>query len=222
MRQEVILRALQKSDLGAIEDIIRRAWHYDDLAGPDTARQLAAVFLRSCLKNQTFVRVAAVDGVPVGVIMGRSDRSYRWRLREATGQAAAILRLLASREGRAVSRIFRSVDSIDRQLLAPRRAMFQGELSFFAVREDCRGLGVGQKLFDALRIYMRREDVQRFYLFTDTSCNYGFYEHQGMRRCAQQDHIFDMGGRREEMHFFLYSSPPAEQWEKTDEKAGAR
>ncbi len=132
MRQEVILRALQKSDLGAIEDIIRRAWHYDDLAGPDTARQLAAVFLRSCLKNQTFVRVAAVDGVPVGVIMGRSDRSYRWRLREAAGQAAAILRLLASREGRVVSRIFRSVDSIDRQLLTPRRAMFQGELSFFA------------------------------------------------------------------------------------------
>lgn len=31
---------------------------------------------------------------------------------------------------------------------------------------------------------------ENFYLFTDTSCNYGFYEHQGMVRRCEKEHVF--------------------------------
>ena len=51
---------------------------------------------------------------------------------------------------------------------------------------------------------MRSQKIQSFYLFTDTSCNYGFYEHQGMKCRQKKKHHFDVNGLPGEMTFFLY------------------
>lgn len=91
-------------------------WYYDRFCTPKTAARLANVYLSSCLANQTFTQVALVDGVPVGIAMGKNRASH----------------------------------------------------------------------------------------FTDTSCNYGFYEHQGMKRQQEKKHCFDINGLPGEMSFFLY------------------
>lgn len=59
---------------------------------------------------------------------------------------------------------------------------YEGELAFFALNEDYRGMGLGRKLFDEAKKYMEKEEIPDFYLFTDTSCNYKFYEHMGLKR----------------------------------------
>ena len=41
-------------------------------------------------------------------------------------------------------------------------------------------------------------------MFTDTSCNYGFYEHQGMRRRCEKEHLFHINGKAASMRFFIY------------------
>lgn len=56
-----------------------------------------------------------------------------------------------------------------------------------------RGNGVGKRLFQDLLAYVRSQDINRFYLFTDTSCNYGFYEHQGLVRCGKREKEFEFG-----------------------------
>ena len=73
------------------------------------------------------------------------------------------------------------------------------------IDENYRGLGIGKNLFESLLYYMKEQNIQQFYLFTDTSCNYGFYEHQGMRREHEKSLTMDIANQKQVMKFFIYS-----------------
>lgn len=162
------------------------------------------VYLRQCLTQQTFTRVAVVDGVPVGIIMGKNERTHRcpWSLRWRA--ARAVLALLATREGRKVARLFSGVERINQALLSRCPQSYPGQVAFFAVDQPRRGMGLGKRLFQAVMDNMRQEGIGTVFLFTDTSCNYGFYEHQGMVRRAEQTQRIWLGQESGEMTFFVY------------------
>ena len=69
MSESIIFREFEESDRPALEQVIRETWCYDRFCTPNTATQLASVYLTSCLANQTFTQVALIDNVPVGIIM---------------------------------------------------------------------------------------------------------------------------------------------------------
>ena len=205
MKNKMILREFQKEDAGKIIDIIRKTWHYDDFCHHKVANKLAKVFLYSCLTNQTYTKVAVIDNCPVGIIMGKNIAKHRCPFRYRIKQMTSILSLLLSYEGRQALHIFRDVDGIDRELLSHCEMDFQGEVSFFAIDESYRGLGIGKNLFESLLYYMKEQNIQRFYLYTDTSCNYGFYEHQGMKREYEKSLTIEIDNQKQDMNFFIYS-----------------
>lgn len=204
MREQIIFREFEESDRLALEQIIRETWYYDRFCTPKTAAQLASIYLSSCLANQTFTQVALVDGVPVGIIMGKNRTTHKCPFSLRLKMIKSIVKLLISKEGRKVSKIFGCVDGIDRELLSLCPTHYQGELAFFAISQNCRGKGIGKILFQKVVAYMHSQKIHHFYLFTDTSCNYGFYEHQGMKRQQEKKHRFHVNGMPEEMTFFLY------------------
>lgn len=53
---------------------------------------------------------------------------------------------------------------------------------------------------------MEKTGLKEFYLFTDTTCNYGFYEHQGMIRRLEKEHTFHIKGQQKIINFFIYDS----------------
>ena len=77
------------------------------------------------------------------------------------------------------------------------------ELALFVVSPSCRGQGVGKALFQAALDYTGQQKLDEIYLFTDTSCNYGFYEHQGMRRRCEKEHLFHINGKAASMRLSL-------------------
>lgn len=95
---------------------------------------------------------------------------------------------------------------IDKELRKACEIDYPAELALFVVDSTCRGKGIGKQLFQAALEYMKQEKLDSFYLFTDTSCNYGFYEHQGMIRKGEKKHIVHMNGQSAEMNFFLYDN----------------
>lgn len=206
MKAEVNLRAFQKEDTEAIEEIIREAWHYDELCGPKMARKLAHLYLSSCLANQTYTRVAEIDGKPTGIIMAKNIEEHRTPFRCKMRQLGAILSVIISRKGRKATRIFGGVDDIDKVLLSEAQIPYQGEVAFFAVSSAVRGKGVGKMLYRKMLDYMRAHSIDRFFLFTDTSCNYGFYEHLGMQRRGEKEKTFEIDGKEAKMRFFLYDA----------------
>ena len=204
MSKSIIFRAFEESDYPALEQVIRETWCYDRFCTPQTAAQLASVYLTSCLANQTFTQVALVDNVPVGIIMGKNRATHKSSFSLQLKKIKSIVKLMISKEGRSVSKIFGCVDGIDKELLTRCPTDYQGELAFFAISQKCRGKGIGKALFQKVVEYMRSQKIQKFYLFTDTSCSYGFYEHQGMKCRQEKKHHFDVNGLPGEMTFFLY------------------
>lgn len=202
----VYFRQYKEQDFEALEDIVRKTWHYDDLCSPKTAKQLARVFLTSCLTNYTFSRVAIVDGEVQGVILVKDAASHRPTFQSRWRQSMAILRLLLSAEGRKVMDIFGSVSRVDEELLKEAGTKYAGELALFALSESCRGQGIGKWLYEEGMRYLSYNGVDNFYLFTDTSCNYGFYEHQGLKRRVQRQKEVVVNGMKQGMNFFIYDN----------------
>ncbi|MDC7289422.1 GNAT family N-acetyltransferase [Blautia schinkii] len=204
MPEEIILRQYRDEDAEALSHIIRRTWNYDQLCSAKTARRLARTYLYSCLTNQTFAVTAVADGKPAGIIMGKNIKTHRCPLKYRLRQITSIAALLSSKEGRSVTNIFKDVDTIDKNLLSQSGINYGGEVSFFAVSPDYRGKGIGKKLYQTLLHYMKTQNISDIYLFTDTTCNYRFYEHQHMNRRCSLSHPFKIGGKESPMTFFLF------------------
>ena len=200
---DINYREIQRGDYPALESIVRKTWGYDKFCSPRIARKMSRLYLAACLASQTFIRVAELHGTPVGVIMAKNEKTYRTPPRYAARMAAAMASIYLTAEGRRVARFFQDIDKLDRELLKESATAFDGELAFFAVAEAARGSGIGRGLFTRAVDYLRGEKLRNFYLFTDSTCNYGFYEHCGMRRLCERDVCLNPA-RPEKMRFFLY------------------
>lgn len=188
----------------SLKEIIRETWHYDEFSSPKTASKLAEVFLSSCLTNYTYSQVAILNAKVVGIILVKDIKAHRCTLYNRYRQIKSIIKLYLSSEGRKVSQIFKNVNGIDRQLLSSCQKTYPAELALFAVSSSCQGKGIGKQLFQSALDYMKSRNLEEFYLFTDTSCNYRFYEHQGMTRRCEKEHIFNINGQSAKMNFFIY------------------
>ncbi len=203
MQQSTIqYQSFQPSDYQALEDIIRKTWEFDRLGSPKAARQMAKIYLASCLVNQTFTCVAVSAGKPVGIIMGKNRKTHRKPLRYLIRQGLAVAQIATSKETRKIVKLFKKMDRVDETLLNSTQTMFDGELAFFVIDSNQRGNGIGKKLYQSFINYMASERLETFFLFTDTTCDYRFYEYQGLQRMAEQR--FDIPQMQENMHFYLY------------------
>lgn len=201
---EIKLREYQKQDFKVLETIIKETWYYDEFASPKTSVKLAQVFLSSCLTNYTFSRVALLNDEVIGIILVKDIANHKCPLSCRLKQIQSIVSLFLSKEGRNVSKIFENVSGIDKQLLSQTHKSYPAELALFAVSSSCRGKGIGKKLFQSALEYLQKQQLDEFYLFTDTSCNYGFYEHQGMIQKNEKTHTFYLNGMETKMRFFIY------------------
>lgn len=202
--KQLTYRPIQFSDYSTIENIIRKAWNYDQFASPKVAKQPAKVFLSSCLTNQTFTCVAICNEKPVGVIMGKNRKKHRKSIKHLSRYWLAIAQLVLCKEGLDISKMYGDIDKIDQELLQSTQTTFDSELAFFVLDENQRGLGIGKKLYQTFLEYIASEELTKFYLFTDTTCNFGFYEHQGLHQLKEK--LFHFQKLKETEHFFLYSN----------------
>lgn len=58
------------------------------------------------------------------------------------------------------------------------------ELILFINDPSVRGQGVGATMLRRFEDYLRANDARDYYLFTDTTCTYGYYERHGFERVA--------------------------------------
>lgn len=195
---------LNKSHYPALIDIVKEVWHFDDFASPKVAKRLATSFFMSCLADYTDSAVALLDNQPVGVILMKNDAIYRPKLRDKYQAALAQVPLQFNKEGRLHSSVYRYVETIDAQLINMAKNTYDGQLTLFAVSEKAQGHGIGKALFQLALSTFKKQQINNFYLYTDTTCNYGFYDHQGMTVAAKKKHHFTELANTPPTTFFLY------------------
>ena len=66
------------------------------------------------------------------------------------------------------------------------------EVLVIIVNTAAKGMGVGQKLIEAVEEQLRNQGFKSYYLITDSSCDFGFYDHIGMKRAVDVSMSFNI------------------------------
>lgn len=228
----LVLRPLKEEDVDPLARIVQKTWFKADLpSDPEKGdpagrgdqaweesraqRRLQAAkfdFLFYLLKS-THGLVAQVAGRPVGVILADvfvldphahpalagQDRLYR--------DHVAFLRSWVPDGGRYADSIMKD-DRDTRRLYDQHRSHTEAEVVLFIVDESVRGQGVGKSLWLAMLDLLDQAGVKRYFLYTDTDCNYMFYEYRGMLRIEER--IGVAGPLGEPLDKFTYLGLPSE------------
>lgn len=202
----IAIRPLQLQDYEPLQQIICATWKFTEFCSAPVAQDLARFYFLSSLAHQTFTRVVTVHDVVAGVIMGK-NRRRRHSLSPAFRHQVLLSKrqLQLSADGRAAYHLFNEVEHIYHQLEEASQHRYAGELSFFIIHEAYRGLGLGKKLFAQFLHYMQREGMPDFLVYTDTECDYQFYEAQGLQRKEKQNRIFTLDTVMLPIEFYLYA-----------------
>ena len=213
---EVYIRRLRRADYPALVELIRQTWYVDQTDGDtgghepaDRARRhsvawrLAAIDAHDCLARATHAAVAEQNGRVLGVILGSIPMNVTRMqiLRHRWQQASLALPMLANRAGRNGLREQLAILHADRALIQTTGNDYQAEIVLFLVSPEAKGQGVGGRLFAHMLDWFQAIGVSEYFLFTDTTCDYGFYEHKGLERMAAETLSLAPG---ETLNCFLY------------------
>ena len=204
MDKQVTYRPYEEADFPVVVRLIEDVWDYEAVGSASLARHLAEQDLLKCLRTRSFSQVAVSDGQVVGYILGMRtatppDPSYDFRLRLAQRG------LRRSPKGLILRSLDKKLEKINARLLRQSGRQYGAQLSYFALREEYRGRGIGAELYRAFRAAMAEQGAGDFYVFTDTASSYGFYEHMGMKRKVTYTFrlpVWQAGGTE----FYLYEA----------------
>lgn len=181
----ITIRTLRRDDYPALIELVRHAWYADE---DERASRLGAqADWEHCLARTTTAFVAEADGEPVGMILGRVDaRDTRGPWNAHYRRYLSLLpQQLLSADGRENVAYLMGIHAIERRLIRMSGHYLPAEVVLFVTAPQTRGLGLGARLFDTLLQSFREQGVHDYFLFTDTTCNFGFYEHRGLTRAAE-------------------------------------
>lgn len=202
--------------------MISDTWDYEERAGSaKNAMMGGRLFLFSCLKECNYAMIAESDGKFYGAIMGtcfsKPNIGISDNYRSMCSEASDVL--ASSENGRIFERYYNCYHRLNETILSRSGEKFDGEITFFAVTPESRGLGIGKRLISGLMDYFRKNDVGPVYIFTDTFCSYGFYDKMGFERIIDVSIMDEIGAfdidtmelmkfesveNSDDIHFFMY------------------
>lgn len=184
--QQAIIRTLRRDDHADLIDLVRQIWYPQ--CSQRCGRLAATVDWETALSDATIAKVAEEEGHPIAVILGRVDRHdsrAAWNIHRRRA-LKALAALAFSGEGRRILADLLGIAAVDNRMFRRRRHDYPAEVTLFLVSPSARGLGLGKRLFNTLMDEFRAAGVHEYFLYTDTSCNVGFYEHLGLQKVDEQ------------------------------------
>lgn len=203
---EPIIRTLRKSDYPALIDVVRRMWYpeYDEKTG----LLAAETDWENCLARATCAFTAELDGKPIALILGRIDAlDHRGFLNtHRINSLQMLFKLAFAKDGLKAARDILGILGVDRNLRAQATQAghdYSAEVVLFVIDPIARSHGLGRRMFETMMDSFRAAGVREYFLFTDTTCDVGFYTHRGLIQVCE--HTLAMHGDDERAtSFYLY------------------
>ncbi|MFR6185637.1 MAG: hypothetical protein ACLUJG_08875 [Lawsonibacter sp.] len=136
-----------------------------------------------------------MDGTTAGIMLVNQIAKHKCPLSNELLQIKSILSLYSSKRAGRFKNLWQR--QRDRSTITKRnKKTYPAELAvcLSSSYTGMKGKDRENAFPDRAGLYAARK-IEEFYLFTDTSCNYAFYEHQGMKRRSEK-HIFTVKDSR--------------------------
>lgn len=206
--ETITYRPMEEKDYLSVGEIINQAFGlYRYVSDEKVLKCFKQQYVYSCLSEATYTLVAEQNDKVIGVIMGnaKSDYTVLAHLKYMLFTFGYGIKMkYYGRKSKVGIEDYKRLHEIYHNFSRKHKGEFDGVLTLFAVNENCRGLGVGKTLLAGVLEYLKKQDVKHIYLYTDTTCNYGFYEYQGFERLEEQSIVLTKDGHSFDMDVFLY------------------
>ena len=203
---EAIIRTLRRDDYPALIDLVRRTWYaeFDERTG----LLAAEADWENCLARTTNAFVAELDGQPVALIVGRVDAlDHRSPLNShRINSWNALARLVFAKGGIKAAGEILGILGIDKRLRAQAASAgldYAAEVVLFVLDPAARGHGLGRRMFETMMSAFHAAGIRQYFLFTDTTCDVGFYVHRGLTQVCEQSLPASVPGENPSS-FYLY------------------
>ncbi len=204
-KEDITYRDLEKEDYPRLERIIGETWGFSRRCkDKKVAGLLEKAYWASLLTQENFARVALINGKPVGVVLARREGKGKRNFAMNFRGLFYMFRLAVNAEGRSNLKIFRELNQQNRRMFKEQGEKFDGELIYLNIMRNKKGKGLGNQLWEDTKNYIKNSGGKNFFFFTDTTCDYKFYEKKGCRRIAASEKILDIGGQRKHLEMYLY------------------
>ncbi|SCI90555.1 ribosomal-protein-alanine acetyltransferase [uncultured Clostridium sp.] len=192
---KIIYRNLMQKDYDTIKKLISEAFGFGEFIKDEVLLDtVTGFYLQECVDDSSFSKVAEKDNKVIGLILGKAknDKISLKDIHNTTPiDEAAIGQVLADEDNRKVIKEFAKIQEVYKEIIKGREDNFEGCIQLFIVSKEARGFGIGKTLLSYLSEYMKANNVNSLYLYTDTRCNYGFYDSQNFKRLAEKELIFE-------------------------------
>ncbi len=204
LKSRLVYRPILPEDRQQIVDIVDKTWDYRPYGYDERfCKRFSRADLLGCLSSADYSRAAFLDGKPMGYILARIGKGKRRNTGLKLALALQLLTIRTAEYGYLVEDYLKLYAKTDHALLTATGKDYGGELVFFAVDPQARGMGVGKELLHGVYNYFRENGVDTFYVFTDTTCDFSFYEKNGFVKMGQ--HTAPAAMRNgEEITFYIF------------------
>lgn len=186
----LIYREIRKSDYDIVKELINEAFKFYQYTSNSKVLDIfLGNYLKGCLIEQNYTQVVEEKGEVIGLLFGKTNNKNAF-LKKVQGiwslLTCQLKVLFVDKKDKAPLLDFKKVYGAYTNLINECNYNFDGEVVLFIVSEKCRGKGIGKTLMNNYLNFCKNNAVGSLYLFTDTTCNYGFYDNNGFKRMGQK------------------------------------
>jgi len=175
----VELRNTIPQDYKVLSEAIDLEWKFSTYT-KESGLLIAEYYLVQCLNGANHAITATVDGEPKGILvlkgMGPSsiDVSVRRKELEEVLSDNPSFKIFLKADHELEEMYGRFVKEYKSSDLA--------ELSLLILCKDAKGYGLGRTLIEEAKRLVTEAGKKGIFFYSDTDCNYGFYDHMGAER----------------------------------------
>ena len=184
---DIKIRDFKKSDIKDLSLIVMDTWGFSDSFSMKLAVKMSRLYLAEALNESNFCKVAEADGEAVGFIAARSDMLKKGSLKSKIFVFKALFPVIFNIEAIRAVKVFWDMSKLNKRLYKKAGIDFEGEITLFVLNIGARGKGIGGRLYSDALDFIRRSGAGNYYIYTDTTCDYKFYEHKGAKKLSCEE-----------------------------------
>lgn len=185
-------RKIRKSDYNEIKKMVDNTWKISACLDNKKIGQLFLnMFINSLIMIENYNMVAIENEKLLGVIIGKT-KEKTFSLKKILyflfliTDSIKVNFIVRTDNDKNVIKDYMELVKTYKLLKKDINQKFDGQIELLAVDEKSRGKRIGKTLVYDFFNYCKDIKMQNIYLFTDTKCNYEFYDIIGMKKLGEK------------------------------------